>query len=355
MKYFFYSFILGIKKIKNIKPQKILKIYPPRHTFHPRHICFMSSSSNPSLCIPRVFANITEERIRDIFVKLDIGELSRVDIVKTADEKYNRAYIHFLKWKETEEGKQARKCVMDGDDFKVIYDGPWFWKVSAYRPSESKPRMVFDDDKKRKRDDERRDDFRRRDDPRDYRNERRDYRDDSRRDSRRDYRDERRDYRDDPRKPVKKAEKKAEKKPEPEPKKPEPKKPEEKKPMQDENINCKGCAKVFVFSVRDQEFYLTKGFQSKPLRCRECARARKSSTSTPVLVSTPTVLANPTRYLFQPRTPENSPPRQRFVPKSPDHPPPPPLSLPKQRFEPKSPENSPPDQKKKKIFIVEEE
>jgi len=114
-------------------------------------------SSLPSLCIPRVFANITEERIRDVFEKLNIGDLSRVDIVKTADEKYNRVYVHFIKWNETEEAKQARKCVMDGDDFKVIYDGPWFWKVSAFRAAaaaaaSNKPKIVFDDEKKRKRD-----------------------------------------------------------------------------------------------------------------------------------------------------------------------------------------------------------
>ena len=33
------------------------------------------------LCIPGVFANIGEERIRRAFADLDIGEITRVDIV----------------------------------------------------------------------------------------------------------------------------------------------------------------------------------------------------------------------------------------------------------------------------------
>jgi hypothetical protein len=129
-------------------------------------------------------------------------------------------------------------------------------------------------------------------------------------------------------------------------KKPEPEKPAvEEKPAekQDESITCKVCTKVFVFSVRDQEFYKSRGYQTKPQRCRECARARKASTpATPVLVvQTPHVVAveNP-RYLFQPRTPDSSPPRRRFEPKSPP-----------KRFEPKSP----PTPQKKKVFIVEED
>jgi hypothetical protein len=320
-------------------------------------------SSLPSLCIPRVFANITEERIRDVFEKLNIGDLSRVDIVKTADEKYNRVYVHFIKWNETEEAKQARKCVMDGDDFKVIYDGPWFWKVSAFRAAaaaaaSNKPKIVFDDEKKRKRDTNTRSDSnryqdkesnssryedRKRNDSRYEDRRRSDSRNEDRKRNDNRYEDRRRsDNRNERPKPVSKkpeAKKEEAKKPKPEPES------KETKPMQDENINCKVCTKVFVFSLRDQEFYKSKGFQTRPQRCRECAKARKNTDANPVLV-------NP-RHLFQPRTPENSPPRQRpalLVPKSPDHPSP-------QRFlVPKSPDHQPPvEEKKKRVFIMEEE
>lgn len=45
--------------------------------------------------------------------------------------------------------------------------------------------------------------------------------------------------------------------------------------MQDEKIICKDCGKEFIFTVRDQEFYAEKGFQNKPVRCKECRQAKK--------------------------------------------------------------------------------
>ena len=39
------------------------------------------AANEPVLCIPGVFANIKEDRIRRIFADLDFGEVERVDIV----------------------------------------------------------------------------------------------------------------------------------------------------------------------------------------------------------------------------------------------------------------------------------
>ena len=38
------------------------------------------AESQPSLCIPRVFNNITENRIRNVFDELKLGNISHVDI-----------------------------------------------------------------------------------------------------------------------------------------------------------------------------------------------------------------------------------------------------------------------------------
>ena len=46
--------------------------------------------------------------------------------------------------------------------------------------------------------------------------------------------------------------------------------------LQDEIIVCKDCGKEFTFTVRDQEFYKEKGYEHKPVRCREC-RAKKKA------------------------------------------------------------------------------
>ena len=43
-------------------------------------------------------------------------------------------------------------------------------------------------------------------------------------------------------------------------------------------LTCKDCGNSFDFTVRDQQFYLEKGFVNEPQRCRDCRTARKSST-----------------------------------------------------------------------------
>jgi len=93
-------------------------------------------SNIPSLCIPRVFPNISEQRIKQIFMNLDIGEIERIDFVskKTDDgKKFNRLFIHFKSWKTNGDAVVARERLLNGQDIKIVYDDPWFWKVSAYR------------------------------------------------------------------------------------------------------------------------------------------------------------------------------------------------------------------------------
>ena len=119
-------------------------------------------SSNPSLCIPRVFPNIDEKRIRRIFNELNLGVIQRVDIVnKTTEkgEKFNRVFIHFQEWFTNSNATTAKERLLNGKEIKIVYDDPWFWKVSAYRvpqanhhhhnpqtkPAAAAPRIQFDD------------------------------------------------------------------------------------------------------------------------------------------------------------------------------------------------------------------
>jgi hypothetical protein len=91
----------------------------------------------PSLCIPRVFSNINEARIRRILAELNLGDIARIDIVSNKsqdkDKSFNRVFIHFNKWNTNENANTARERLINGKDIKIIYDDPWFWKVSAYR------------------------------------------------------------------------------------------------------------------------------------------------------------------------------------------------------------------------------
>lgn len=46
--------------------------------------------------------------------------------------------------------------------------------------------------------------------------------------------------------------------------------------MQDKKIICKDCGKEFVFTVGEQEFYQSRGFENEPVRCPDCRKAKKS-------------------------------------------------------------------------------
>jgi len=90
----------------------------------------------PVMCIPRVFPNIDEKRIRRIFDELSMGEIDHIDIIgKTTEkgEKFNRVFVHFRKWHSNQNADTARERLINGKEIKIIYDEPWFWKISAYR------------------------------------------------------------------------------------------------------------------------------------------------------------------------------------------------------------------------------
>jgi hypothetical protein len=107
----------------------------------------------PILCIPRVYPNISESRIRRIFDALNMGTLERIDIVSKQSmkgENFNRVFIHFHKWNNSANSCEARERLLNGKEIKIIYDDPWFWKISAYKKSvthrntPSRPTIQFD-------------------------------------------------------------------------------------------------------------------------------------------------------------------------------------------------------------------
>ena len=99
--------------------------------------------TEPAIVIPRVFKNITQQRILAIFGKLDLGDIVRIDMVPRTNERgeeFWRVFVH-LAWAETENGTAVRTKLMaeDGNgEVKIVYDDPWFWKLRASRPAPAK-------------------------------------------------------------------------------------------------------------------------------------------------------------------------------------------------------------------------
>ena len=105
------------------------------------------SPAFPSLCIPQMLLNmneinIDEQYVIDIFNKLNIGEIHKVNIMNKTNgkggEKTKRVFVHFKRWFNNDTANQARDRVLNGKEIKIIYGGPWFWKVSAFRELKDK-------------------------------------------------------------------------------------------------------------------------------------------------------------------------------------------------------------------------
>jgi hypothetical protein len=84
--------------------------------------------SNLSLFIPRVFANISNERIARIFESNGIGKVHRIDTVAISDN-CNKVYIHFEYWFDTIISRNFIARIQDNGSAKLVYDDPWFWMV----------------------------------------------------------------------------------------------------------------------------------------------------------------------------------------------------------------------------------
>lgn len=94
------------------------------------------SADAPSICIPRVFQNISQKRVQRVFEELDVGKIERVDMVErtnTKGEKFKRCFVHFINWAANTQAQEVRSKLLAGEEIKIIYDDPWFWKCSASR------------------------------------------------------------------------------------------------------------------------------------------------------------------------------------------------------------------------------
>jgi len=95
--------------------------------------------TQPSICIPRTFPTIrgeqTKRAVFRIFKELGIGFIDRIDTVHKTDkngERYCTVYIHMRNWNvRSQLARDTRQKLLDGEEIKVVYDEPWFWKCTA--------------------------------------------------------------------------------------------------------------------------------------------------------------------------------------------------------------------------------
>jgi len=93
--------------------------------------------THPSICIPRTFTTIrgeqTKRAVFNTFRDLRIGHIERIDTVHKTDQRGERfctVYVH-LNWNVTSKlARDTRQKLLEGQDVKIVYDEPWFWKCT---------------------------------------------------------------------------------------------------------------------------------------------------------------------------------------------------------------------------------
>lgn len=106
----------------------------------------------PTLCISRTHKNIRQERIFAVLRQLNLGWVGKIDMVpkknveKNPDgseiikEEFVRVFIHFTRWFTNNHQTRQFLDRLDSEGFvHIVYDEPWFWKVTKYIPREHKP------------------------------------------------------------------------------------------------------------------------------------------------------------------------------------------------------------------------
>lgn len=99
-----------------------------------------------SICIPRVFKNISEKRIRAIMYSLKFGFVERVDMVAKTNQKgdeFWRVFVHFSSWNGGNDSAMQVQAKLDsGDQVKIVYDSPWYWMISKSKTERPEQRRT---------------------------------------------------------------------------------------------------------------------------------------------------------------------------------------------------------------------
>jgi hypothetical protein len=120
---------------RNEKPNPVMNIF--RNEEEPKPKTQEPKSSEPSICIPRVFKSMTLIDIYSVIERLDLGAVDRIDMVAKTNvhgDCYNKVFIHFKVWnKKNPTAQTTREKLLNGEEIKIVYSAPWFWKCTASR------------------------------------------------------------------------------------------------------------------------------------------------------------------------------------------------------------------------------
>ncbi len=104
-----------------------------------------------SIYIPRVFENITEDRIKEVFQSLDIGDVSRVDFVERPENGVDQyttymAFIHFNTWYDNITTEHLQERIIDHElEARLVYDDPYYWLLLPNTNPRTENELLLED------------------------------------------------------------------------------------------------------------------------------------------------------------------------------------------------------------------
>ena len=109
-------------------------MYIPSHSRFSANVPQTNMAIVYSICIPRVFKNITEARIRAIFTRFGFGTIERIDMVAKSNDHgddFWRVFIHFSTWNNSSnDALRVKHQLESGEKVKIVYDDPWYWLIA---------------------------------------------------------------------------------------------------------------------------------------------------------------------------------------------------------------------------------
>ena len=84
-----------------------------------------------TICIPKVYSKIKKSYIADVFNDFNLGPIKKIDLVKIKNSQ--RCFIHYYNFNDSNLSKKVTEYLDNDQDFKVMYNEPWYWKCSLYK------------------------------------------------------------------------------------------------------------------------------------------------------------------------------------------------------------------------------
>ena len=74
-----------------------------------------------------IIHNYGNENISDAQLKDGIDIVNKKSI---QGDDYKKVFLHFKNWNNGDYTDQIKERLINGNNIKVVYDFPWFWKIS---------------------------------------------------------------------------------------------------------------------------------------------------------------------------------------------------------------------------------